>query len=191
MSNVKKPVVLLVHGAWHRPLHYRLLINRLREQGFTVLAPPLATSGCDDSIAEKTQRDDVHRIHEVLLPYLDSGRQAIVVAHSYGGVPATEAVEGHTVAERTARGEKGGITAVIYISAILAMQTGESVIGAAGGEYQTLRFHGLDVSFPRDLIYLEVILNDGAHRSSLYHLRGPRLSLRSFMMWTRMSGPRP
>ncbi|KAM0273609.1 hypothetical protein ACHAQH_008203 [Verticillium albo-atrum] len=144
MSNDQKPVVLLAHGAWHRPLHYRLLINALKEEGYTVLAPPNATSGYSDSVIGKTHKHDVKRYHEDLLPFLDSGRKAIIIAHSYGGVPGTMAVEGHTVAEREARGLKGGITSIIYIACGLPTQKGVSMLEAGGGKWYSLQFHDVE-----------------------------------------------
>ncbi|KAH6687039.1 Alpha/beta hydrolase fold-1 [Verticillium dahliae] len=141
MSHDQKPVVLLAHGAWHRPLHYRLLITALKGQGYTVLAPPNATSGYSDSVIGKTHKDDVKRYHDDLLPYLDAGRTAIIVAHSYGGIPGTMATEGHTLAEREARGLKGGIIAIVYIACGLATQKGVSILEAGGGEWFSLQFH--------------------------------------------------
>lgn len=146
MTESEKPVILIVHGAWHRPLHYRALINQLKDQGCTVLAPPLASSGYDDSINIKSHLDDVHRIHEVLVPYIDQGREVVVVAHSYGGIPATEAAENLTVVERRAKGLQGGITSFIYIAALVALQRGISLYEATNKEWTTLRYHGVDVS---------------------------------------------
>jgi hypothetical protein len=149
MSHIKKPLTLIVHGAWHRPAHYRALISALQARGHTVLAPPLASSGYDDSIDGKDHTDDVRRIHEVLLPYLDAGREAVVVAHSAGGLPATEAVEHHTVSERKARGLPGGIVAIIYISAVPTPTKGVSLFDAGGREWRSLYFHDVGVSFSR------------------------------------------
>ncbi|KAB5582801.1 Alpha/beta hydrolase fold-1 [Coniochaeta sp. 2T2.1] len=141
MTSTNRPLTLLVHGAWHRPAHFRSLIRDLRGLGHTVLAPPLASSGYDDSIDGTTHLDDVRRVHEVLLPYLDAGREAVVLAHSYGGVVATEAIEHHTVAERKARGLPGGIKAVIYVAASPAVAKGVSMYEAGGNMWHSLHIH--------------------------------------------------
>lgn len=141
----QKPVILLVHGAWHRPFHYRSLIDALNAKGFTVLVPPLASSGYDDSVDGKTYHDDVKRIHHVLLPVLDSGRTVIGVGHSYGGVPLTVAIQGNTIAERTAEGLKGGIRSAIYISPTPIFQTGISMYEAGGHQWTTSWFHNVSV----------------------------------------------
>lgn len=123
----EKPVIILVHGAWHYPAYYRKLIHPLRVQGYTVLAPTNASVGIDDSIAGKTYKDDVKRIHEVLLPHLDGGREAVMVCHSYGGIPGTASLEGHTVMERAAKGLKGGVKSILYIAAAVLPQRGMSL----------------------------------------------------------------
>lgn len=146
MTSSTQPVVLLVHGAWHQPLHYRRLINALRAEGQVVLAPPLASAGYDDSIDGKTMADDVRRVHETLLPYLDKGNKVVVAGHSYGGVVATEAVHSHTVAEREARGLPGGVVSVVYIAAAPALQAGISMYEAAGGQASKNGFHDVVVS---------------------------------------------
>lgn len=146
----EKPIILIAHGAWHRPWHYSPLIHRLRAKGYTTLVPSLATSGHDSpSISLASYPDDVLRLHEVLLPYLSRGREAVVVAHSYGGVPATHAVERHTVAERAARGLQGGIVSVVYIASLPVVEQGVSLCEAGGNEWLTLGFDHVDVSAKR------------------------------------------
>ncbi|KAI1847713.1 hypothetical protein JX266_006208 [Neoarthrinium moseri] len=121
------PVICLVHGAWHHPASYHRIIDPLRACGYTVLAPVNATVGSDGSIAGKTYADDVKRIHEVLLPHLDAGEEATMVCHSYGGIPGTAALHGHTVEERKARGLEGGVRSVLYFAAAAVPQRGMSL----------------------------------------------------------------
>jgi len=112
-----KTVVCLVHGAGHQPLHYRYLIDALRQRELTVVAPPLPTSGYDDASATKTHLDDVARVHEYLLPFLEQGHKAILVGHSYGGRVVTQAAAGLTLEERAAAGKAGGVVALLYLTA--------------------------------------------------------------------------
>lgn len=77
------PIIVIVHGAFHPPIYYRKLVEPLRAQGYTVLAPPMPTTGLDDSVAGTTYVDDVRRINESLLPLFDKeGREAVIVGHS-------------------------------------------------------------------------------------------------------------
>ncbi|KAI1208931.1 Alpha/beta hydrolase fold-1 [Annulohypoxylon truncatum] len=124
MASQEKPTILLIHGAWHIPLHYRSLIDPLRSSGYTVLAPYLVTTGYDDSIDGKTHADSTNQIREYLRPLLDQGRKILVVAHSAGGVVATGAAAGLTLEDRAAQGLPGGIIGIVYIAALVEPKHG-------------------------------------------------------------------
>ncbi|KAH9904558.1 alpha/beta-hydrolase [Xylariomycetidae sp. FL2044] len=94
MTAPTTPAIVLAHGAWHHPPYYRRFIDPLRAERYTVLASINASVGIDDSIPGKTWADDVRRIHETMLPYLDAGREAVVVCHAYGGIPGTASIRG-------------------------------------------------------------------------------------------------
>jgi pimeloyl-ACP methyl ester carboxylesterase len=129
-----KPVVIFLHGAWHRPLHYINLLTPLREQGYTVVAPALPTSGLDAaSIRGRTvTQDDVRAVKEAMAAFLEAGRDIVVVCHSIGGLAGTDSVVGETVPERRARGLEGGVKAVVYLCAFAMPQADLSVIHAIG-----------------------------------------------------------
>lgn len=129
----QKPVIVLIHGAFFAPVHYRTLIEPLRAQGYIVLSPPMPSTGLDDSAAGKTYVDDVKRLLEYLVPYLDEGKEAVVIGHSQGGIAASAVTEGQTVEERKAQGLKGGIKAVIYLTALAIPMKGASLLGLLGG----------------------------------------------------------
>ena len=128
----EKPIVVVVHGAFHLPQYYQRLIGPLRQQGYTVLAPALPSTGSDDSINGRTYVDDVRRIHEILLPLLDAGRTAVVVGHSQGGIAASAVAEGQTIEARNYRGLPGGITAVLYVAAFALPAKDMSLIDSIG-----------------------------------------------------------
>ncbi|KAF5667137.1 pyrethroid hydrolase [Fusarium heterosporum] len=139
----QKPVILFVHGAWHNPVHYRLLIEAVQAKNLTVLAPTLASSGYDDSVDGMAIDDDVKRIHDMVMPYLDSGRKVIAMGHSYGAVPLQVAVNGQTVAERQQRGLEGGFISIIFIAPTPVLQKGISMYDSVGGKYTSDWFHGV------------------------------------------------
>ncbi|KAI1461348.1 alpha/beta-hydrolase [Annulohypoxylon moriforme] len=129
----QKPVVVIIHGAFFSPLHYRRLIEPLRSQGYVVISPPMTTTGLDDTVGGKTYVDDVKRLLELLTPYLDDGREVVVLGHSQGGIAASALTEGQTVEDRKARGSKGGIKAVIYLTALAIPTKGATLLGLLGG----------------------------------------------------------
>lgn len=49
----------------------------------------------------------------------DEGKDVILVAHSYGGVPTTESVKGLSKQERQKQGKKGGIVRIAYVTSIV------------------------------------------------------------------------
>lgn len=128
-----KPVIVIIHGAFFAPVHYRKLIEPLRAQGYVVLAPPMPSTGLDDTAAGRTYVDDAKRILEYLIPYLDEGKEAVVVAHSQGGISASALTEGQTVEDRKAKGLKGGVKSVIYLTALAIPTKGASLLGLVGG----------------------------------------------------------
>ncbi|KAI0899725.1 alpha/beta-hydrolase [Annulohypoxylon nitens] len=129
----QKPVIVIIHGAFFSPVHYRGLIEPLRAQGYVVVSPPMPTTGLDDTVGGKTYVDDVKRLLELLTPYLDEGREAVVLGHSQGGIAASALTEGQTVEDRKAKGLKGGIKAVIYLTALAIPVKGATLSGLLGG----------------------------------------------------------
>ncbi|KXJ88429.1 Alpha/beta hydrolase fold-1 [Microdochium bolleyi] len=120
-----KPIVVLVHGACHTPGHFDLLLRALRAD-YQIIVPALPSVGWDDRVSGKSWTDDVALLHSLIDPHLDKGRQAIILGHSYGGVVVTHYAVGQSVAERAARGQKGGVVAVFYLAAI-ALPAGKAV----------------------------------------------------------------
>lgn len=58
--------------------------------------------------------------------FADQGKDVMLIAHSYGGVPASEAIKGLSKAERERYGKKGGIVRVAYMTTLVPD------LGAAG-----------------------------------------------------------
>ncbi|EER41255.1 conserved hypothetical protein [Histoplasma capsulatum var. duboisii H88] len=58
---------------------------------------------------------------------LGLGREVLLVAHSYGGVPSSEGLQGLSKQERQAQGLAGGVVSMLFVSAHLP-QKGKSAI---------------------------------------------------------------
>jgi pimeloyl-ACP methyl ester carboxylesterase len=136
IMSTTKPAVVLVHGAWHRPLHYALLAYRLRRAGYDVAAPANASVGAPTEIAGKTHLDDAAAVVAAMRPFLDAGREVVLVAHSYGGTVAGEVVVGNTVEERKAAGKSGGVKGILYIAAYVLSDKGKSHFEALVGGFK-------------------------------------------------------
>lgn len=105
--------LVLVHGAWHGSWAWQALIDAL--PGVDVRTVELPSSGTDvDALGDLHADVDVVR---TTLAGIDG--PVVVVAHSYGGLPVTEAA-GATVAH------------LVYLCAFM-LDAGDSLIGTYGG----------------------------------------------------------
>lgn len=131
MPSETKPTVLIVPGGWHLPLHYEPLTNVLSSHGFTSVALPLPTLGA--SPPDKDLYDDIAYISSKLEGLVEKGgREVILIAHSYAGIPGSSAARPFVRKERAQQGKKGGVTGVLYISS-WAVPAGKTTLEAAEG----------------------------------------------------------
>lgn len=93
-----KPAVVIVHGAWHVPLHYSAFPKQVKTQGYDVHTPHLPSRG--ELVAQSKLAGDVRVIHQQIRSLDDASCQVIVVAHSYGGAATTQALEGDLPSSR-------------------------------------------------------------------------------------------
>lgn len=109
------PSVLVVPGAWHKPDHFRLLVDEL--SGIDVHTVTLTSSG-DDPAALRDMHADADVIARAAAAIEGP---VVVVAHSYGGVPTTQAFR-----------QAGNVARIIYVAAFQLL-AGESLVSANGG----------------------------------------------------------
>lgn len=119
---VRRPELLLVHGAWHGPWCWEELIPELNRNGWTthtVTLPSTLSDGATPPKCTPGLYDDAAAIEKALTA-IDV--PVAVIAHSYGGAPATEA------AARAAN-----VSYLIYLAAF-QLDTGESVRSSMGAD---------------------------------------------------------
>jgi pimeloyl-ACP methyl ester carboxylesterase len=109
------PSLLLVPGGWHRPDHLCPLVDEL--SGIDVHTVTLTSSG-DDPAALTDMYADAEVIAQAAAA-IDG--PVVVVAHSYGGIPTTQALP-------YAR----NVRRIIYLAAF-QLHSGESLISTNGG----------------------------------------------------------
>jgi alpha-beta hydrolase superfamily lysophospholipase len=86
-----KPYIILVHGAYHQPSHWDLLVGLLQSAGYSTFAPKLPSSGA--SPLPGVFDADVSSVKQAILDAIAEGVTSIVpVFHSYGGIPGFEAL---------------------------------------------------------------------------------------------------
>ncbi|KAI5362053.1 putative alpha/Beta hydrolase [Septoria linicola] len=103
--------IILVPGAWHKPDCFPP----------TVLVS-LASVGPQEHL--KNFNPDVDVIRKHIEAAADAGQDVVVVAHSYGSIPTSEAIKGLDLKSRQAAGKKGGVVHFFFLSAHITRRTG-------------------------------------------------------------------
>jgi pimeloyl-ACP methyl ester carboxylesterase len=102
-NGAPKPTIVLVHGAWADSMSWSGVIQRLQNDGYTVLAAPNALSGLQQD--SEALSDLLHTIQGPI----------VLVGHSYGGAVVTDAAYGNP-----------NVKALVVVDGFLPAQ-GESV----------------------------------------------------------------
>jgi pimeloyl-ACP methyl ester carboxylesterase len=109
-----EPVVILVHGAWHGSWAWADVVERLSAEGVRCVALDLPSKGLDpDALGDL--RDDAEAVRAAIA---GAAGPALVVAHSYGGLPVSEGA--------------AGAAHIVFVTAFV-IEPGESLLGLRGG----------------------------------------------------------
>ncbi len=126
-----KPTILFVPGAWHKAACYTPVIAALENQGYPTSTANLASVGPVPGLPNWDA--DIAAITCALEPLAEGGKSIVVATHSYGSLPANEALVPFLRSTRAAQGKKGGVVHVVYISAFV-LSAGTSLMDALGGQ---------------------------------------------------------
>lgn len=118
------PHVLIVPGACVPASGYQHIVDRLMEQGLKVNVFELPAANGDALGHAATMEEDVAFFNGALTAMCSSGRDVVVLAHSYAGCVASDAIYGLT--EKT--GGRGRVLGLIALTAALP-KVGESMGG--------------------------------------------------------------
>ncbi|CAD6580718.1 MAG: hypothetical protein ASARMPREDX12_000248 [Alectoria sarmentosa] len=126
-----KPTIVFVPGAFHTPKHFIPITELLQKSSYPSVTVSLPSIGAQAATATLT--DDIQAIRSVLEKLIEEeGKDVVVAAHSYGGVPACQTVTGLEKSERANGGKKGGVIHVLFIAALL-VEEGKALADALGG----------------------------------------------------------
>ncbi|KAI0411313.1 Alpha/beta hydrolase fold-1 [Xylaria grammica] len=121
---MSQPYFLFVTGSFVPPPFYDDLVEKVRAQGHDIKVLHLPTVGSAPGkpgiTPAPTMYDDAALVAKEAKALADAGREVILVAHSYGGFPATESIKGLSVEARKKEGKKGGIVRIAYQTALVA-----------------------------------------------------------------------
>ncbi|MFC6018242.1 alpha/beta hydrolase [Plantactinospora solaniradicis] len=113
----RRPTLVIAHGAWHRPASWAATCDALAERGYETRVPALPSAGYPAPTG--SMYDDADVIRKAVTG-IDG--PVAVLAHSYGGIPATQGTAG-----------AAGVSHLIYLTAYL-LDEGESVFSFHGRE---------------------------------------------------------
>ena len=112
-----KPVLVCVHGAYHSPKHFDPLRGSLEKSGYRCVLVSLPSTQSID-LPPATLADDTAAVRNAVIAELDQGNNVTVVAHSYGGCPANNALEGLDSVSRATRGASTAVLSIAFLCAI-------------------------------------------------------------------------
>ena len=118
-----KPTFVFVPGNFLPSTYYSGCARLLETHGYPTRVIDIASTGSDTTLA--SNEPDVAAVRGVIEELSDAGKEIIVVAHSYGAIPACEAVKGLGHQERLKLGMSGGVVQLVFIAAWL-LQEGEN-----------------------------------------------------------------
>jgi len=118
MSN---PTILVVPGSFAPETTYHSTILHLRSLGFPAAALRMPSTTKRMPLPPASMLDDADVIRRSVEAVTATGKEVVVVCHSYGGTPTTQALAGIK-----------GVKRVVYLAAIVP-RVGETTHGAMTG----------------------------------------------------------
>jgi pimeloyl-ACP methyl ester carboxylesterase len=112
MSASTRPRIILVHGAWVGPWEFEPIVQILRGDGWDVDAIDLPSTGSTEGLLSDAAA--------VTAAIERADGPVVLVGHSYGGAPITQA------------GDHPSVERLVYVAAF-ALDAGESALAAMGG----------------------------------------------------------
>jgi len=113
---MSKPSLVLVHGSWHCPQHFELVAPILLECGYHAVPVSLPSTQSRDE-PPRDLADDTTAVRNAVLAELDHGKDVVVLAHSYGGCVANNALEGLNENSRATDGKSSRVLAIAFLCA--------------------------------------------------------------------------
>ncbi|MEU1630495.1 alpha/beta hydrolase [Streptomyces sp. NPDC020096] len=142
-TTVIRPSFLLVHGAWHQPTCWTALQDAFAVDGWQSRTVDLPSAGPQRKPTAGMYDD----AEEIATHLRQMEGPVIVVAHSYGGFPATQAATGHP-----------SVAHLVYLAAYMPTE-GESL--------RSMHGHGTTTPEDEDLSGASPVIFDNP-RTSLY-----------------------
>jgi pimeloyl-ACP methyl ester carboxylesterase len=118
------PTILIVPGSFSPVTQYDSVVAHLRSANFPAFALQLPSTQKRMPLAPATMSDDASLIRRTVEVLLSQNKEVVVICHSYGGTPTTQALAGLKVRR------------LVYLSAIVPRmgQCNHEAMGGVKGE---------------------------------------------------------
>lgn len=128
-----KPSIVVVPGAYALPDLYVRVTTRLASLGYEVHTIRLSSVAPSDGPLPEpgTMYDDAAVIAREINQLVEQGKEVVVLAHSYGGMPASQSIQG--LVKREGSEHAGGVVQLAYMTAVVPPEGKSSVDVLANG----------------------------------------------------------
>lgn len=118
---MSKPVIVIVPGAWQKPVVWNDLVQRLHTADFEAIHVELRTIGSTVTPLHGLA-DDVAAVRSVLGELASQSKTALLLGHSSGGLVGSNAMKG-----------QDNVVGMIYLAAF-AIPHGKALLDMLGGK---------------------------------------------------------
>ncbi|KAF2212879.1 hypothetical protein CERZMDRAFT_97374 [Cercospora zeae-maydis SCOH1-5] len=125
--------LIFVLDSFYSASHWIHIHAKLTAMGYydIVTVSPASTQPVQSP--PKSLRDDSNMVHLAALNVMAKGKDAVIIAHGYGGTAANNTLQGLDVRSRTEAGATTCVRGIIFITA-MPLMTGMTVLQQFGGK---------------------------------------------------------
>lgn len=119
-TKLAKPTIVVVPGAWHPRSCFERFLHQLHEASYSAVVAALpSVDPVDASTADCASDARSIREQHILPAINERGEDILIVAFSYGGIPASGAATGLHKLTRASQGKCGGVVGLVLVSAFV------------------------------------------------------------------------
>jgi pimeloyl-ACP methyl ester carboxylesterase len=115
-----KPTIVLIPGACTEASCFDRLRGCLRDDGYESVAVSHPSANPTDPFAHTAETMALNIQENYIQPLLDASKKILVFGYSSGGSQTGTSGPSWVLSEREARGQKGGVIGLVYLSSALA-----------------------------------------------------------------------
>lgn len=109
---MSQPSIIFVHGAWHSAKRFDKVIALLKPLGYRCIAVSMPAVGRPPRRAVENLDEDIVAVRAAVVKELDAGNDVMVNCQSWGGIPASSALDGLSAKEREEDGKAGAVVKI-------------------------------------------------------------------------------